>query len=140
MHPYSEYLQDFIYEKFNLQDGGKFKNDFRITYWGRFLRKLWIDELPMFYNLLKGDLKLVGPRPLSLHYFNLYNEELRKRRLKCKPGLIPPYYADKPKTLDEIMKSELKYLQSYEKKPKITDIKYFFQCFYNILFKGARSS
>ena len=40
MHPYAEYLQEFIYEKFNLQEGGKFKNDFRITYWGSILRKL----------------------------------------------------------------------------------------------------
>ncbi len=140
MHAYSEYLQDFIYKKFDLQEGGKFKNDFRITFWGSILRKLWIDELPMIYNLLKGDLKLVGPRPLSQHYFNLYSEELKKKRLQCKPGLIPPFYADNPKTLDEIMKSEQKYLVSYSKDYFITDVKYFFHCFHNILFNGARSN
>ncbi len=140
MHAYSEYLQEFIYKKFDLQEGGKFKNDFRITYWGGILRKLWIDELPMIYNLIKGDLKLVGPRPLSQHYFNLYNEELKKKRLQCKPGLIPPFYADNPKTLDEIMISEQKYLISYSKDYFITDVKYFFHCFHNILFNGARSN
>ncbi len=57
MHPYAQYLQKFIYEKFKLQEGGKFNNDFRITYWGKILSKLWIDELPMIYNSLKGDLK-----------------------------------------------------------------------------------
>ena len=140
MHAYSEYLQDFIYKKFDLQEGGKFKNDFRVTYWGSIMRKLWIDELPMIYNLLKGDLKLVGPRPLSQHYFNLYSDELKEDRLKCKPGLIPPFYADNPKTLDEIMKSEQKYLISYNKSYFVTDIKYFYQCFHNILFNGARSN
>ncbi len=139
MHPYSEYLQEFIYNKFNLQEGGKFNNDFRVTYWGAILRKFWLDELPMPYNLLKGDLKLVGPRPLSQHYFNLYDEDLKRKRLKCKPGLIPPFYADNPKTLDEIMKSEKKYLALYNKDPLRTDAIYFVHCINNILFKGARS-
>ena len=140
MHPYAEYLQEFIYKKFSLQDGGKFNNDFRITYWGRILRKLWLDELPMIYNWLKGDLKLVGFRPLSEHYLNLYKKELKQKRLKCKPGLVPPFYADLPKTFAEIMESEEKYLDLYMQNPIWTDIKYFIKCIYNILFKGARSS
>jgi len=140
MHPYAEYLQEFIYKKFNLQEGGKFKNDFRITYWGSILRKLWLDELPMIFNLIKGDLKLVGCRPLSQHYFSLYDDDLKEKRLKVKPGLIPPFYADNPKTLNEIMQSEKKYLAAYSKNPVITDTKYFFRCMYNILFKGSRSS
>ena len=84
-------------------------------------------------------MKLVGIRPLSKHYYNLYNEDLQKKRIKFKPGLIPPYYADMPKTLDEIMASELKYLEEYEKHPFSTDVKYFFKASYNILFKKARS-
>ena len=140
MYPYAEYLQEFIYDKFELQEGGKFKNDFRITFWGKVLRKLWLDELPMLYNFFKGELKLVGCRPLSQHYFNLYKEELKQKRLKYKPGLIPPFYADIPKTLDEIMESEDKYLTLYDKNPISTDIKYFAKCIGNILFKGARSS
>ena len=140
MHPYAEYLQEFIYNRFNLQEGGKFKNDFRITYWGSILRRLWIDELPMLYNWLKGDLKLVGFRPLSIHYLNLYKEELRQKRLKFKPGLIPPFYADMPRTFNEIMKSEEKYLFLYEKNRVLTDIIYFIKCTYNILFKRVRSS
>lgn len=139
MHPYAEYLQNFIYEKYNLQQGGKFNNDFRITYWGNILRRLWLDELPMIYNWLTGDLKLIGCRPISFQYFNLYNEELKQLRLKFKPGLIPPFYADNPKTLDEIMESEKKYLKLYEVNPILTDIKYFFKCLYNIFIKGARS-
>ena len=140
MYPYAEYLQEFIYEKFNLKDGGKFKNDFRITIWGNILRKLWLDELPMLYNWIKGDLKLIGIRPLSNHYFSLYREELKQKRLKCKPGLIPPFYADIPKTFNEIMESEERYLDSYSQNPVITDIIYFFKCFNNILLRGIRSS
>jgi lipopolysaccharide/colanic/teichoic acid biosynthesis glycosyltransferase len=140
MHPYSEYLQKFIYEKFSLQEGGKIKNDFRITSWGRIIRKLWIDELPMLLNWLKGELKLVGVRPLSSHYMSLYPQDLIQLRTKYKPGLVPPFYVDLPKTLDEIVASEKKYLNLYEQNPLLTDIKYFFKSFYNILIKNARSN
>jgi len=139
MHAYSEYLQAYIYEKNDLQDGGKFKDDFRITTLGRFMRKFWIDELPMLLNLLKGDMKLVGVRPLSNHYFELYTEELKEKRLKYKPGLIPPFYVDLPDTLEEIMASEMRYLEAYAKQPFRTDLKYFFLALNNILIKRARS-
>ncbi|HOI30215.1 MAG TPA: sugar transferase [Melioribacteraceae bacterium] len=139
MYPYSEYLQNFVFEKANLKEGGKFKDDFRITSWGRVLRRFWLDEFPMFINFFKGQLKLVGVRPLSSHYFSLYPEDLKKRRIKYKPGLVPPYYADLPKTIDEIAASESKYLDSYEKNPLFTDIRYFFKAWYNILVRKARS-
>jgi len=140
MHPYSEYLQEYIYRKHNLQEGGKFKNDFRVSTLGRFMRKLWIDELPMLINLFRGELKIVGVRPLSQHYFNLYTKEFQERRVKYKPGLIPPFYVDNPKTLDEIMASEIKYLDAYDKHPFLTDLKYFFVSVYNIVFKHYRSN
>lgn len=140
MHPYSEYLQEYIYERNKLQDGGKFADDFRITSVGRFMRKFWLDELPMFLNVFKGEMKIVGVRPLSSHYFNLYTEELKEKRLKYKPGLIPPFYVDMPVTLEEIMKSELKYLEAYEKHPIRTDLSYFFRALYNIFIKKARSN
>lgn len=140
MHPYSEYLQDYIFRKHHLQEGGKFHNDFRITTLGRFMRKFWLDELPMLINLLRGDCKLVGVRPLSPQYFNLYTPELRKQRIRYKPGLIPPFYADMPKTLEEIMASEQHYLDQYEKNPFMTDLKYLFRALYNIIFKVKRSA
>lgn len=140
MHPYSEYLQRYVFEKNSLQEGGKIKDDFRVTYWGRIMRKLWIDELPMFINFFKGDLKLVGVRPLSTHYLSLYDEELREMRLKHKPGLLPPFYADLPKTLEEIINSEKNYLNAYEKFGLVTDVKYLSKALYNILIKRARSN
>lgn len=139
MHAYSEYLQDYIYKRNDLQEGGKFKDDFRITTAGRLLRKFWLDELPMILNLLKGDLKIVGVRPLSKHYLSLYPEEFRERRKKYKPGLVPPFYVDLPKELDEIIDSERRYLDAYEKHPLLTDWRYFWKAFYNIAFKRARS-
>ncbi len=139
MHPYSEFLQDYIYSRNDLAPGGKINKDYRVSMLGGILRKCWLDELPMLWNLLRGDIKLVGVRPLSKHYFSLYTPELQQKRIRHKPGLIPPYYADLPGTLDEIMASEIKYLESYEKSPLKTDIVYFFKAFYNILFRNARS-
>jgi lipopolysaccharide/colanic/teichoic acid biosynthesis glycosyltransferase len=139
MHPYAEYLQDYIYKMQGLDEGGKFRSDFRVSTLGRILRTFWLDELPMLLNLLKGDLKLVGVRPLSEHYFNLYSKKLQEKRIEYKPGLIPPFYADNPKTLDEIMESEINYMEAYKKHPFLTDFKYFFRAGFNIIFKRYRS-
>ncbi len=140
MHPYSEYIQDYVYRLHYLQDGGKFKNDFRITSWGGICRKIWLDELPMFINLMKGEMKLFGVRPLSRQYFELYKPEIRERRIKYKPGLIPPYYADMPQDLDEIQSSELRYFDAYDKHPLLTDMRYLTRSVWNIIFKRARSN
>lgn len=140
MHPFSEYLQPYIYKHYQLKEGGKFKNDFRITTLGKIMRKFWIDELPMLINLLKGEMKLVGVRPLSKHYYNLYDEDVKAKRIEVKPGLIPPYYADLPKNLEEIQQSEIKYIEAYLKNPVLTDWRYFWMAFINIVFKRARSA
>ncbi|GAB1415500.1 hypothetical protein MASR2M117_09060 [Paludibacter sp.] len=141
MYSYAEYLQAYIYKLNSLQKGGKFKKDFRINSMGRFMRKYWIDELPMFINLIRGEMKLVGVRPLSQQYFSLYSKELQKLRIKYKPGLLPPFYADLPETLDEIQESELRYLKSCQQNGVfITDLKYFVLILKNILFKKAKSA
>ena len=139
MHPYSEYLQEYVYNRNELQEWGKLKNDFRISPEGRIFRKFWIDEIPMLINIFKGEMKLVGVRPLSKHFYSLYDEDLQQKRIKNKPGFIPPFYVDLPKTMSEIMESERKYLELYDKSPFLTDVKYFFMAFKNVLFKGARS-
>jgi hypothetical protein len=139
MYPYSEYLQKYIYTHNSLDAGGKFKNDFRVTEWGRFMRKFWLDELPMLYNWLTGDMQLLGVRPLSTQYLSLYSIELQRLRSKVKPGLIPPFYADMPKTMEEIMASEERYIMAYLKKPFFTQFRYFWLCFWNIVIKRARS-
>lgn len=139
MHPYSEFLQEYIYKRNDLQEGGKFADDFRISTLGKMFRKFWIDELPMIYNLFNGDMKIIGVRPLSRHYLSLYSDELKELRKSVKPGLIPPFYADLPKTLPEIQASEKNYILAYRKSPFLTDIRYFSRAMVNILFKSARS-
>jgi len=139
MYAYSEYMQPYIYKQEGLDAGGKIASDYRINTLGRFLRSAWLDELPMLINWIKGELKLVGVRPLSKHYFSLYAKELQELRIKTKPGLIPPFYADMPVTLEEIQESEMRYLKSYLKNPFITDWSYFWRALKNIVVKRERS-
>lgn len=75
-------------EKANKMDGHMFKidNDPRITKVGRFIRKYSIDELPQFWNVLKGDMSLVGTRPPTIDEFEKY-ESHHKRRLSMRPGI-----------------------------------------------------
>ena len=140
MHPYAEYLQSYVYENNSLTENGKLHDDFRIATWGRVLRRLWIDELPMLFNVLKGELKLVGVRPISEHYLSLYPDDIKQMRIKHKPGLVPPFYADMPQGFDAIMESEVRYMISYTEHPFKTDCKYLLYALYNIIFKNARSS
>lgn len=140
MHPFAEYLQGFIFEKNGTKDGDKLINDFRVSKWGKFLRKYWIDELPMILNLLKGDIKLVGIRPLSRHKFETYPKSLQSLRTRTKPGLFPPYYADLPKNQLDFFKSEEKYLRAYLRMGKKVDKKYLSMCLNNIIIKMKRSA
>lgn len=139
MYAYSEYLQGYVYANNDLDVGGKFKDDYRVTEWGRWLRRLWIDELPTFFNILRGQMKLVGVRPLSQQYFDLYNKDIQQLRIKTKPGQFPPYYVDMPNTLEDIQESERRYLEAYFQHPIRTDWKYFWKIFYNIVIKRKRS-
>ena len=141
MYPYSEYLQPYILEHEGLQKGGKFAHDYRVNFWGRKLRSSWLDELPMFINVLKGQMKLVGVRPLSRSYFKLYTSEMQSLHVSVKPGLLPPFYYDEktPETLEEVQASEKRYIEAYHKHPFATDWRYFWGTVRNILFKHKRS-
>jgi lipopolysaccharide/colanic/teichoic acid biosynthesis glycosyltransferase len=143
MYPYAEYLQEYVYDRHKLEDGGKFKNDFRVHPLGHWMRFLHIDELPQFVNLFRGDLGFIGVRALSEHYFRLYPKELQDKRIQFKPGCIPPYYADMPKSFEEILESERRYLAQKEKHSFLTDVRYFFRAmknlFVEIIIKPGRS-
>lgn len=142
MYNYSEYIQPYVYQYQHLQRGGKFKDDYRMNSLGRLLRRTWLDELPMLWNLLRGDIKLVGVRPLSKQYFNLYSPEMQELRTRTKPGLLPPFYYEShtPESIEEIQESERRYLEAYLKRPFATDWRYFWGIVGNILFHKKRSA
>jgi len=67
-------------------DGNLMPDDVRLTRFGKILRSTSLDELPELFNIVKGDMSLVGPRPLLVQYLELYNDH-QKRRHEVRPGL-----------------------------------------------------
>lgn len=67
-------------------DGNLLPDDVRLTKFGRFLRSTSLDELPGLFNISKGDISIIGPRPLLVQYLPLYDEQ-QKRRHEVRPGL-----------------------------------------------------
>lgn len=68
------------------EKGNLLPDEQRLTKFGKFLRSTSLDELPELVNIIKGDMSIVGPRPLLVEYLPLYNEEQKKRHL-VRPGL-----------------------------------------------------
>lgn len=140
MYPYSEFIQKKVFEINNFGSAGKLNNDFRITPAGKIIRKYWIDEIPQIVNWLKSDIKLVGIRGMSSHYFSLYPDDYRELFVKVKPGLIPPIFDDNQAgNFARIVETEKRYLEGYLKAPFKTDLKCMISTLYNIFFKGFRS-
>lgn len=67
-------------------DGNPLEDDERLTIFGKALRNSSLDELPELWNVIKGDMSLVGPRPLLMEYLPLYNDE-QARRHHVRPGI-----------------------------------------------------
>jgi lipopolysaccharide/colanic/teichoic acid biosynthesis glycosyltransferase len=104
----------------------KMKDDPRITRVGRFIRRSSIDELPQLYNVLKGNMSLVGPRPPLMREVSQYTDE-QMLRVSIKPG-ITCYWQIQPKrnslSFDEWLALDMKYI---EERSLLTDVKILFK-------------
>jgi lipopolysaccharide/colanic/teichoic acid biosynthesis glycosyltransferase len=99
----------------NGHDVFKLTNDTRITPAGRFLRRTSLDELPQFWNVLRGDMSLVGPRPPLPFEVEQYEPWHRRRVLEAKPGVTGPWqvFGRSRTTFDEMVRLDLRYARTH---------------------------
>ncbi len=103
---------------YNQMEGPVFKidNDPRVTKFGRFLRRTSLDELPQLLNVVKGEMSLVGPRPLPLYEVEKFASTAQRRRLSMKPGLTCLWQIsgrNKIKSFDEWVQLDLRYIDNW---------------------------
>lgn len=93
----------------------KLTNDPRVTSVGRFLRKASLDELPQFWNVLRGDMSLVGPRPALPFEVDQYQPWHRRRVLEAKPGITGLWQVNgrSRTTFDEMVRLDLRYARTH---------------------------
>lgn len=118
---HQEYVQRFINGQADAhKESGqpvvyKIKNDSRVTTLGRLLRKTSLDELPQFWNVLMGEMSLVGPRPSLPYEFEIYDIWHRRRVLEVKPGVTGLWQVSgRSRTcFDDMVRLDLRYSQSW---------------------------
>jgi len=119
---HQEYVQRFIAGQSSSEktDAGKppiykITNDSRVTPVGKFLRKTSLDELPQFWNVLSGEMSLVGPRPPMRYEFEVYDVWHRRRVLELKPGVTGLWQVSGRSRIcfDDMVRLDLRYSQSW---------------------------
>lgn len=118
---HEQYVHQFIAGQ--VEDGSnsskkpvfKIQSDPRITTVGKFLRKTSLDELPQFWNVLRGDMSLVGPRPPIEYEFKAYEVWHRRRVLEIKPGITGLWQVEgRSRTrFDDMVRLDLKYARAW---------------------------
>ena len=140
MHPYSEYIQDYVIKMNGYNSKGKPADDFRVTRWGKIFRRLWVDEWPQIINVLKGEMKLVGLRPISKVRYREFPIDLQTERIKYKPGCFPPYVALNMPDDKMNIEAERIYIKDLANHPHLTDFRYLLKAVGNILTNKIRSA
>ena len=117
---HEQYVRRFIAGKVNLDQNPqsvsfKLAKDPRITPLGRFLRKTSLDELPQFFNVLKGDMSLVGPRPPVTYEFESYDIWHKQRLLHMKPGITGLWQVEGRSrvTFDDMVRLDIRYARRW---------------------------
>jgi lipopolysaccharide/colanic/teichoic acid biosynthesis glycosyltransferase len=129
---HKEYVRNFIAGKAdaNAQDGRrpiyKITNDPRVTWIGKFMRRTSLDELPQFWNVLVGEMSLVGPRPPILYELEAYDVWHRRRLLEAKPGITGLWQVQgrSKTTFDDMVRLDLRYCKTWS---PLTDLKILLQ-------------
>ena len=119
---HKEYVQNFIAGKAQPGVGAgdqkvvyKITSDPRVTWIGRFMRRTSFDELPQFWNVLKGEMSLVGPRPAIPYEIDSYDIWHRRRLLEAKPGITGLWqvHGRSRTTFDEMVRLDLQYSKTW---------------------------
>lgn len=127
----------FILKKFRTmtderdENGELLPDEERLTKYGRFLRSTSIDELPELFNILKGDMSVIGPRPLLVRYLPRYNE-YQHRRHEVRPGLSGWAQVNGRNTVswEDKFRMDVEYVDNYS---LLFDIKILFLTIVNVL-------
>ncbi|MFP6898329.1 MAG: sugar transferase [Roseibacillus sp.] len=119
MHPDAESRLDDLKEEHGNEMSGpvfKLQNDPRVFGFGNFLRRTSIDELPQLFNVLKGNMSLVGPRPLPLYEVEQFAKSEHRRRLSVKPGITCLWQAggrNKISSFEDWVRLDLEYIDNW---------------------------
>lgn len=118
---HEKYVKDFIAGKAALRHDGnskavfKITDDPRVTWIGRFMRRTSLDEIPQFWNVLKGEMSLVGPRPPIPYELEAYGLWHRRRLLEAKPGITGLWqiHGRSRTTFDDMVRLDLQYSKTW---------------------------